>query len=72
MRTQNSLALVFLHAFKSLPKKEKEAFLEELLKDKEYREALIDIALIEKRKNEPSRLFKEYVKEREKKKWDIQ
>jgi len=68
MGTQNSLALVFIRAFKSLPNKEKESFFEELLKNKKYKEDLIDIALIEKRKNEPSRLFREYVNERAKKK----
>ena len=53
----NSLAYVFYHAFKSLPRRDKDAFLEELLNDREYKEDLIDIALITKRKNESSYSF---------------
>jgi hypothetical protein len=64
MSTVHALGKVFFHAFRTMDSQEKEYFLEELLKDKKYREDLIDIALIEARRNEPSRSFREYLSER--------
>jgi len=50
MKTKSASAEVFLTAFKTLPKKEQNVFLSEMLKDKQLREDFIDIALIEEAK----------------------
>ncbi len=57
---------VFWMAFKSLPKKERQSVIERLLKDTEFMEDLIDIAILEQRREEPSRLLENYLAEREK------
>lgn len=57
---------IFWIAFKSLPKKERQSFVEKLLKDSEFAEDLIDIAILKQRKNEPSRLLEDYLIEKEK------
>ena len=57
---------VFWMAFKSLPKKERQSVVERLLKDTEFMEDLTDIAIIEQRREEPSRLLENYLAEREK------
>ena len=51
-------------AFKGLTKKEKRIFIERLLKDKEFVEDLLDMAIIEKRRKEPSRPLEDYLAER--------
>jgi len=60
---EEATAEVFLTAFKSLSKKEKDIFLTKLAEDKELFEDLMDIAAIEYRRNEPSRSFDEFLKE---------
>ena len=50
MRTTVENAEVFFTAFKSLNRKEKEAFLEKVINDPKLRENLIDIVLIERAK----------------------
>jgi hypothetical protein len=47
MTATQATAEVFWTAFRALPKKEKHAVLEKLLRQREFREDLIDIALIE-------------------------
>lgn len=64
MSNKSALTTVFMQAFKSLPKKQRDAFLEELLKEEEYREDLIDLAIIESRKKEPKRPLREYLAEK--------
>jgi hypothetical protein len=54
-------AEIFFLAFKSMSKKEKDIILNRLVNDNEFREDLIDIALVEQRKNEPSYSFEEYL-----------
>ena len=66
MPQTQAIARVFMQAFKSLPYQERESFLGELVKTKKYREDLIDLAIIEARRNEPSRPFREYLAERKK------
>ncbi|HAX61597.1 MAG TPA: hypothetical protein DCX95_03425 [Elusimicrobia bacterium] len=66
MSQTQAIVRVFMQAFKSLPYQEKESFLGELVKNKRYREDLIDIAIIEARRSEPSRPFREYLAERRK------
>ncbi len=60
-------AEVFWTAFRSLSKSEREAVVERLLQDKEFKQDLVDIALIAERRNEPSRPLRAYLAEREKK-----
>lgn len=68
MTATEAIAEVFWTAFRSLPKKEREAVIEKLLRDREFVEDLIDIAIIEQRKNEPSRTLDEYLADRKRKK----
>lgn len=60
-------AEIFLMALRSLSKKEREQILTRLLEDEEFREDVLDIALYESRKDEPSRPFRDYLTERRKK-----
>ena len=65
MKTKSASAEVFLTAFKTLPKKEQNVFLSEMLKDKQLREDLIDIAIAESRVKSKSRRFRSFLKEHE-------
>jgi hypothetical protein len=67
MTTADATAEVFWTAFRSLPKRGREAVIEKLLQDKEFKEDLIDIALLEQRRKEPSRSLDEYLADRRKK-----
>lgn len=53
-------AEVFWMAFKGLPRKEQHLVVQKLLQDQEFVEDLLDIALIEQRRSEPSRPLEEY------------
>jgi hypothetical protein len=64
MSPREAKAEVFLMAFKGLTKKEKRIFIERLLKDKEFVEDLLDMAIIEKRRKEPSRPLEDYLAEK--------
>lgn len=65
MGKTEALAEVFLTAFRSLPKAERETVLRGLVKDKNLRRDLMDLSIIEERRKEPSRPFREYLKERQ-------
>jgi len=58
------LAEDFLTAIRSLPKRERELIFLGLVKDRNLRHDLIYLATIEERKKEPSRPFRDYLKER--------
>jgi hypothetical protein len=60
-----SRAEIFFMAFQSLSKAEREAVTERLLEDPELREDILDLALIQQRRGEPSRPFREYLTESE-------
>ncbi len=66
MDTPTATAEVFAMAFQSLSKIEKRAFFSKLLEDKEIYQDLIDIALIEQRRNEPSCSLNDYLAKRAK------
>jgi len=66
--TAQATAEVFWTAFRALRKKEKQAVIEKLLGDEEFMEDLIDLAIIEKRRKEPSRSLDEYLMDRGRKK----
>jgi len=67
MNKVESRAEIFLLALQSLSKTERDAVINRLLEDPKLREDIIDIALIEARKGEPSRPFRKYLAERGKK-----
>lgn len=67
MTTAEATSEIFWTAFRALPKKQREAVIEKLLKDKEFMEDLIDIVIIEQRRKEPSRSLDEYIAERKRK-----
>lgn len=64
MARADALAKVFLTALRSLPKAGRERILLSLVKDKTLRRDLMDLAVIEERKAEPSRSFRNYLRER--------
>lgn len=67
MTTTEATAEVFWTAFRALPKKEREAIVEKLLRDREFAEDLIDVVILEQRQKEPSRPLDEYLADRRKK-----
>lgn len=60
---------IFWTAFHSLSKKNKEVVVARLLKDKEFKHDLIDIAVIEQRRKESSCPLEEYLTYRKKRKF---
>ena len=64
MSKVESRAEVFLWALQSLSKAEREAVISRLLEDPELRQDMLDIALIQQRKGERSRPFRDYLAER--------
>ena len=67
MTTIDATSEVFMTAFRALPKKAREAVVGKMLGDREFREDLVDIAIIEQRRREPSRPLEEYLSGRQKK-----
>jgi len=65
MGKTEAVAEVFLAAIRSLPKAERDRVLRGLVKDRNLRRDLMDLATIEERRKEPSRPFREYLKERD-------
>ncbi len=66
MNTAQSKAEIYLMALESLSKAEKKAVIARLLEDDSLREDILDLALMQQRRGEPSRPFSEYLAEREK------
>ena len=64
MKSQEAIAEVFITALKGLPKKDREAVLAGIASDKSLAEDLLDLALIESRRDEPSRPFREFLAEK--------
>jgi len=64
MNVGEARAEVFWLAFKSMPKEDQQTIVEKLLMDKDFRHDLIDISIIEQRRNEPSRPLADYLAER--------
>jgi hypothetical protein len=61
VKSTDATAEIFLTAFKAMPRKEQSAIIDKLLKEKEFTEDLIDIAILKKRENEPSTSLDEYI-----------
>jgi hypothetical protein len=64
MIAEEAQAEIFWLAFKGLPKKEQQLIVQKLLQDREFVEDLLDIAIIEQRRCEPSRPLKDYLVEK--------
>jgi hypothetical protein len=67
MTTTQATAEVFWTAFKVLPVEEKRAVLQHIILDENLRRDLVDLSLIEERRNEPGRPLRDYLKEKAKK-----
>ena len=67
MKATQSRAEVYLMALQSLSKAEKKAVIARLLEDDSLREDILDLAIIRERQGEPSRPFRDYLAERNKK-----
>ena len=63
MTTAEATAEVFWTAFMAMKPKERNAFLERLIADKKLREDLLDVAVIEERKHEPTYPFAQVLAE---------
>ncbi len=64
MTRGEATAEIFWTAFRALPRNEQNAVLARLLKDKRFLEDLVDTAIIEQRRNEPSRPLETYLASR--------
>ncbi|MCK4353596.1 hypothetical protein KAW65_09360 [candidate division WOR-3 bacterium] len=64
MSVKEAKAEVFWMAFSTLQKKERQSVIERLLKDTEFREDLIDMAILEQRREESSRPLEDYLAEK--------
>jgi len=62
MTKTQATAEIFWTAFQVLPRKEQEAVLHRILKDKSLRDDLIDLAIIESRRAEPARPLRDILK----------
>ncbi|OGO24377.1 MAG: hypothetical protein A2Z28_02730 [Chloroflexi bacterium RBG_16_51_9] len=66
MKAAQSKAEIYLMALESLSKADKKTVIARLLEDDGLREDILDLALIQQRQAEPSRPFRDYLAEREK------
>ncbi len=64
MEALESKAEIYLMALRSLSKTERKAIISRLLDDPGLREDILDLAIIRERRREPSRPFREYLKNR--------
>ena len=65
MTDAEATAEVFLKALKALSKEERDAVLVRIARDKTMAKDLIDLALVEERREETSRPFREYLAEKD-------
>jgi hypothetical protein len=64
MTKTEATAEVFWTAFNVLPVEEKRAFIQRIIRDETLRRDLMDLAIIEERRNEPGRQLQDYLKEK--------
>jgi hypothetical protein len=62
MNSEQAAANVFLTAFRALPRREQNAFLFTIVKDRSFREDLIDLAIAVKRGSEKCKSLRSFVK----------
>ena len=65
MKSMKATASVFLTALKALSRKEREAVIAGIALDPDFREDMIDLALVIQRRREPSRPFREFLAEQQ-------
>lgn len=63
----HATAEVFWTAFRALSKTERKVVVRRFVSEKAFREDLLDLAVFEKRRNESSRPFEDYLRDRAKK-----
>jgi hypothetical protein len=63
MTTSEATAAVFWTALKALPRREQQAVLRRVVQDEKLRRDMLDLALIEERRAEPSRPLRTYLKD---------
>jgi len=64
---KEATAHIFWTAFRALSKPERQAVIEKLVADREFREDLVDMVLLEQRRKEPSRPIENYLAARARK-----
>jgi hypothetical protein len=67
-RSTAATAEIFWTAFQALPKAEQQEVVSRLVSEEEFREDLLDVAVCEARRDEPTRPFRSYLEERTRKK----
>ncbi len=65
MKVAQSRSEVYLMALRSLSRAERKAVIARLMEDEAVREDILDLAVIHRRRREPSRPFRAYLEERE-------
>ena len=64
MTAAAATAEVFWTAFRALPRVERQAIVGRLLTDRQFREDLLDVSTLAKRRKEPARPLSEYLARR--------
>ncbi len=67
LSTTQATAEIFWSAFNVLPMEEKRAVIQRIIRDKNLRQDLMDLSVIEQRRKEPGRPLRQYLKEKAKK-----
>ncbi len=63
-KAQAATADVFLTALKALPKAERDAVVVRIARDQSFARYILDLAIIDERRSEPSRSFRKYLSEK--------
>ena len=63
-KAQGATADVFLMTLKALPKRERDAVVVRIARDRTFARDILDLAMIAKRRTERSRSFREYLSEK--------
>jgi hypothetical protein len=71
IKSTDATAEIFLTAFRAMPRKERSAIIDKLLKEKEFTEDIIDLAILKKRENEPSTSIDEYIAKKNRRVSDV-
>ena len=66
MTKTEATAEIFWTAFSVLPLEEKRAVIQRIIRDENLRRDLMDLSIIEERRDEPERPLREYLKEKAK------
>ena len=64
--TREATAEVYWTAFRALPRKDRQAVIARFARERGFREDIVDLALLEERKGEPTRTLASYLARRNK------